>query len=384
MRVALVTHNVRQGDGQGRVCLELVRHLAAAGHEIDLYANRVEEPILRLPGVTWRRVAIWLPTPNLIKCLEFLLRATVMLQARHYDVIHLHGAVALVRHQVNTAHFVHGAWLAGGFPEVAGWRGVYHRLYRHVNTGLERLVFGRASRVVAVSPKVADEIHRFLPVAAEAVRCINNGCDTPAPALGAAEREQVRQELWPGLAPHELLVGFAGDIRTARKGIDTVIRAMARLRGAPVRLVVAGATAESPYPAMVAQLGLGEQVRFLGYRRDLSRLFGGLDCLAFPTRYETFGLVVTEAAAAGCPLLISGPAYCGAAGLFPDGQAALWLADPADDADLARKLEYLRTEPGLRRSLGTAAVRAAAAWSWEQMGRAYAELYRSAGGEEGM
>jgi glycosyltransferase involved in cell wall biosynthesis len=376
VKVAIVTHDVKASDGQGRVNLELVRYLSGAGHQVHIYANQVDPGLVGLPGVVWHRVPVRMARPDLLKCVEFMTRVSLMLRSHRCDILHLNGAVALVHHHVNTAHFVHRTWLAGGFTEVPGLRGIYHRLYRRYNAWLEGVVFGRALRVVGVSPKAADEVQRHCGLPAGMVRCVPNGCDPPPPALSAPERERLRQELWPGLAPDELLAGFAGDLRTSRKGIDTVLRAMDRIRGERVRLVVAGSTADSLYPAMAEALGLGGQVRFLGFRRDLGRVFQALDCFVFPSRYETFGLVVTEAAAAGCPLLISGPRHCGAAGLFRDEGGAVFLADPADDGELAARLEHLLQDPERRLRLGAEARQAVRGWGWQQMGEAYEALYR--------
>lgn len=376
MKVAIVTHDVKSSDGQGRVNLELVRFLSAAGHQVHIYANQVEAGLLGLPGLVWHRIPILVARPDLLKCVEFMLRVSPLLWTRRYDILHLNGAVALVRHHVNTAHFVHRTWLAGGFAEVPGWRGLYHRFYRRYNAWLEGVVFRRARRVVGVSRKAAGEVREHCGLPAEVVRCVPNGCDAPLPPLSGEERERLRQEFWPGLSPDELLVGFAGDLRTSRKGIDTVLRAMARLRGSPARLVVAGPMADHVYPAMAEELGLGAQVRFIGFRRDLSRFFQALDCFVFPSRYETFGLVVTEAAAAGCPLLLSGPRHIGAAGLFREGDGAMFLDDPEDVGQLAAKLESLLLDPKLRLRLGAGARQAVREWGWEQMARAYESLYQ--------
>jgi glycosyltransferase involved in cell wall biosynthesis len=46
-------------------------------------------------------------------------------------------------------------------------------------------------------------------------------------------------------------------------------------------------------------------VRFLGYRRDVPALMRSFDVFVLPTRTETFGKVVIEAMAAGCPVVVS-------------------------------------------------------------------------------
>jgi len=49
--------------------------------------------------------------------------------------------------------------------------------------------------------------------------------------------------------------------------------------------------------------GLGDRIRFLGYRKDIPRLMAAADVLAHPTKIEGFGLTLIEAMAAGLPVV---------------------------------------------------------------------------------
>ncbi|CAH2806181.1 MAG: Glycosyltransferase [uncultured Caballeronia sp.] len=64
---------------------------------------------------------------------------------------------------------------------------------------------------------------------------------------------------------------FAGDLRTARKNLDTVRRA--HVKCPPnVHLAVAGGVENSPYPAMAAALGVADRMHFVGTIRDMPTL----------------------------------------------------------------------------------------------------------------
>jgi len=52
-------------------------------------------------------------------------------------------------------------------------------------------------------------------------------------------------------------------------------------------------------------LGIAENVLFLGLRKDIPQLLGVLDAFILPSLYEGLGIVLIEAQAAGVPCLIS-------------------------------------------------------------------------------
>jgi glycosyltransferase involved in cell wall biosynthesis len=95
--------------------------------------------------------------------------------------------------------------------------------------------------------------------------------------------------------------------------------------------------------------GLGEVLRFAGFRKDLQRWMGGLDGLVHPALMEGLGVSLLQASAAGVPVIAS------RAGGMPeavrDGENGL-LVPPGDDAALADALRRLIGDAALRRRLG--------------------------------
>src|SRR5260370_30291210 len=55
----------------------------------------------------------------------------------------------------------------------------------------------------------------------------------------------------------------------------------------------------------IAAAGFADHIKFVGIRKDISRLMLGSDVLLFPSRGEGLGMVAVEAQAAGLPVLAS-------------------------------------------------------------------------------
>ena len=111
MRIAIVTHNVVQGDGQGRVNHELTRFLLRQGVEVELLADTVD-PALVDAGATWTPIDST-DAVNLARVWQFKRKANRMLDRRgdRFDAVLACGVVLDRPHAINAAHFVHGTWL---------------------------------------------------------------------------------------------------------------------------------------------------------------------------------------------------------------------------------------------------------------------------------
>ncbi|WP_454767127.1 glycosyltransferase family 4 protein [Cupriavidus campinensis] len=370
MRVAIVTHVVDRNDGQGRVNHEIVAAALAAGCDVTLVASRVAQVWRDDPRVHWHAVPeARLPTA-LLRYQAFAIASGWWLarQRHRFDIVHVNGFITWARADVNTAHFVHHGWLASGhYPYRLrdGARAAYQWVYTRLNARLERMAFRRARAVVAVSPRIVAEL-RATGVSEAGIEVIPNGVDTAEFAPGSVCRARFRL---PAGVP---LLLFAGDLRTPRKNLDTVLAALARVPE-PVALAVAGQAAGSRYPRMAGELGLAQRVYFLGHVADMPALMRSCDALVFPSRYEPMGLVVLEAMASGMAVLTA--RSTGAAGLVPPG-AGVVLDDPDDAVALAAAIRRLTADPGALRRMGMAGRAAMLAQGWDAMGERYLQLYR--------
>ncbi|MEM8557249.1 MAG: glycosyltransferase family 4 protein [Bacteroidota bacterium] len=382
MRLALVTHNLIRGDGQGRVNAEVAHALLDAGHEVVLVAARVDDALAARDGVTWQHIAPGRGPTQLVKNHVFARRSARWIEANRstLDLVVANGFVTFARADVNAVHFVHGAWLKSPVHVSklrGGVFGAYHKLYTAANARLERRAFAEARRVIAVAERVRDELVE-IGIAPEKIAVINNGVDVEEFRPAEVPTAERRALGLPGTKPVAL---FVGDIRTPRKNLDGTLRALVDVPG--LHLAVAGRVAGSPYPALAEALGVSDRVLFLDFRRDLPALMQAADFVVFPSRYDPFGLVVTEAMATAKPIVTASTA--GASALVtPD--AGIVLDDPDDVRGLSAAMRRLTEGTDLRAQMGQAGRAIAEQHTWTRMARAYVAVFEAvaddvAGGE---
>ncbi len=131
-----------------------------------------------------------------------------------------------------------------------------------------------------------------------------------------------------------------------------------------LHLVLTGApdTGQKRVQSEASRLKLAARVCFLGYqpRPVVAEIYRHSCALAFPSRFEGFGIPIVEAFRSGTPVLASNTTSC------PEvaGDAGL-LVDPDDPGQIAEGLHRLLTEPGLRSELIAKGLHRAARFSWD-------------------
>ena len=141
----------------------------------------------------------------------------------------------------------------------------------------------------------------------------------------------------------------------AYKGHDVVLRAIAassaRIRQNLVYLIAGKGPHQGELERQVTELGLAEQVRFLGFvpEDDLPDLYRASDLFLLCTReaierqeVEGFGLVLLEAQACGTPVI--GTRTGGIPDAVKEGEGG-WLIEEDDAAALSKFLSRLVDDP---------------------------------------
>lgn len=369
MRVALVTHNVVTGDGQGRVNVELARYFVDQQVDVHLFADRVAPELIEM-GCTWHPIHPGFDTIDLLKVARFARQADAVLDgmAHEFDVIAACGVVLSRPHTVNMVHFVHGPWLDSPYHNSklqAGLQGWYQYAFSSLNARWEKQTLDRAQRVVAVSEMVKAEL-LDVGVPESKIDVVVNGVDLEEFKPGSADRAAL------GLPRAPLLGLFVGDIRSPIKNLDTVLKALVAVPG--VHVAVAGRLDGSPYPDLAADLGVTDRVHFLGFRRDVADLMRAADLFLLPSRRDSCPLVLLEALASGLPVVAS--QNVGNANLLGD-EAGFVLDDPEDADTLATHLTALTSNSSLRDSMSRAARAVATQHSWKQMAARYLHIFRA-------
>lgn len=368
MKICIVTHKIRKGDGQGRVNYEVALEAIRRGYQLTLLASEIAPELAENSLVNWINIPVNRYPSEFLRNFIFAQKSGDWLREHRgeVDLIKVNGAITRGATDVNAVHFVHGSWWRSPVHisrEHRDLYGLYQWLYTAVNAYGEKQAFRQTKVVIAVSTKVADELVN-IGVPRDQIRVIVNGVDLQEFSPGVTSRQKL------GLPENVTLAMFAGDIRISRKNLDTVLHALVKVPD--LHLAVVGETKDSPYPQMVADLKLSDRVHFLGYRRDMPLLQQASDFFVFPSRYEPFGLVVIEAMASGLPVITA--KTTGAADLVTPA-CGIVLPD-CDDVDaLADALKLLKSDRTLRQQMGKAARTIAEQHSWTMMAQIYLNLF---------
>jgi len=365
-RLAFVSHRFQRNDGQGRVNYEIVLAALEQGYDVTVVAAHCAEEIVNHPRARFVPMAgQGLPT-ELLKNVAFAWSSARWIK-RHrneLDFIQGNGFVTWERCDVVAAHFVHTAWRKSPYYPFTSLSpyALYQRLYTWLNSRWEKQAFLRATRVIAVAKGVAGEL-AALGVPARRIDVIYNGVDTDQFCPGESERASF------GLPSDVPLAIFVGDIRTPRKNLETVLRAL--VLAPEIHLAVAGSVAGSPYPELARTLEVSQRVFFLGKVSRIPALMRTADLFVFPSRYEAHPLVVLEAMASGLPSIVSG--NFGAEDFLGDGGEI--LKDPNDVTAMGTIMNELIHDPAKLRSMAVAGRERALAMRWSTMAASYLEVY---------
>jgi glycosyltransferase involved in cell wall biosynthesis len=266
---------------------EISERLVDRGHEVTVVtADRGADSERRgeRNGVRIRRYRSLAPNNAMHICPQI---ATAV-RPTDADIVHAHNyhsfplvfaAVSIGdRRFIATTHY-HGA-------SASSIRDRLLSLYQPVG----RWALRRAETVIAVSEWERDQLETDFGVDATV---IPNGIETERFAGATAV---VRDR------PYLLTVGRL----EAYKGVQHVIRAMSELP--EYDLLIAGSgDYRKQLQAVANDEGVTAQVEFLGYVADeeLPRLYAGADVYVTMSEFESYGLTVTEALAAGTPTVVN-------------------------------------------------------------------------------
>jgi phosphatidyl-myo-inositol alpha-mannosyltransferase len=177
---------------------------------------------------------------------------------------------------------------------------------------------------------------------------------------------------WPGEGG---AVGFLGRFTEPRKGFAVMLDAFSRLGGRRpgLRLLVAGpgdpGELAEPVPAGVTFLGKVSEA-------DKARMLHSVDVyVASNTGGESFGMILTEAMAAGTPVVASD---LDAFRRVLDGGRAGSLFPVGDAAALAGALDRLLADPARGAALAARARQVVAALDWPVVAQRVLEVYATA------
>jgi glycosyltransferase involved in cell wall biosynthesis len=263
-------------------------------------------------------------------------------------------------------HTYHGHVLDGYFSPFA----------TAVFIALERLLARVSDVLISVSERVRDDLVGMHRIAApERFRVVPLGLDLDElAAIDDAARRSAREALGiPANAPVVTTVGRLTAIKQHTLFLDVAKRVTTQWPDA-VFLIVGDGELRAELEAAAQAHGLSSQVRFLGWRRDLTTIYGASDVFLLTSRNEGTPVALIEAMASGVPGVATDVG--GVRDVVPDPDRG--SVRPFGDADgLAEDVNALLADPVRRAHMATAARQTALArFRFGRLARDIESLYR--------
>ncbi|WP_026306834.1 glycosyltransferase family 4 protein [Smaragdicoccus niigatensis] len=287
-------------------------------------------------------------TPDVVHAHDWLVAHPAIALAEFYDV-------PLVSTLHATEAGRHSGWVSG-------------RINKQVHS-LEWWLANESDALICCSHSMEDEVTRLFGPELAPISVIHNGIDV------STWKYRERQ---PRRGPATLL--YVGRLEY-EKGIQDAIAALPRIRRTHpgTTLVIAGEGTQFEWlRELTVKYRVARAVTFLG-KLDHEELLGwlhGADAIVLPSRYEPFGIIALEAAAAGTPLVTSTAGGLGEA--VVDGETGLSF-EPGDVAGLAIAIRRLLDDPEAAQERAEAArARLTGDFGWPVVAEATSTVYQSA------
>ena len=369
LRIALVANHIHFRGGMERYCAELVGRLCL-DHDVHLFTCEASD--VPLDKLTVHPVRIR-QKPFLALFAQFYRQTSRMVRLADFDIVHTIGGIT-AHQNIVTAQYCQYAWGDAIRREPGAKAGItaYHNMMWRLTGYFEKRAYTSPETlgISANSRRTEADLIKFYGADPAKIQVIYNGVDTDrfAPA-NTRFRQEIRQRYQ---LPDDALVAlFVGEYR--RKGLATVIEALGNLQDKRVHLLAVGKGDLPHYQALAESAGLSGQATFAGPARDIEHVFGAADFFVFPTYYEPFGMVITEAMASGLPVITSRSA--GAAEMIHEGENGLLLDNPSDADELSRKIAALISDSAARKEMGRMARPAASGYTWDNVAADTLSLY---------
>jgi UDP-glucose:(heptosyl)LPS alpha-1,3-glucosyltransferase len=367
-KIAVVVPKYGLVGGGERFASEITERLARnENYDIHVFANRW---IASSDRIKFHKVPI-IRFPRFLGPLVFAWFVKWKFSRMNFDLVHTHHWI--FKADIFSAH---------GVPH-AGW---VRNVRKRSPSQYDRAVIYIERRLMT-----ENTTSRFLPVSSIAMEAFRSEYATlhgqwqvvhpgvEVSRFSTPDRSACRADIRGryGIGAADTLLLFVG-MNFEVKGLDTIIAALAKARAARpeanIRLLVVGRGNESKYRKLAQSLGIAQAVTFAGTQVDgLERYYRAADMFIMLSKFDTFGMVVLEAMAAGLPAIVS--PNVGAKDLVKNGGNGFIL--PAhEDADAAADCIVRLSGAEQREAMGAEAAQTAALHDWEKLAEKMELLYQ--------
>jgi UDP-glucose:(heptosyl)LPS alpha-1,3-glucosyltransferase len=365
-RIAILAEKYGGIGGSERFVKEVTERLAATGkYEFHVFANRWEAG---RPDIVFHKVPR-IKFPRFLRPWFFTVMAQRQIARGGFDLVHSHWPT-----------FHADVFSTHGGPHAYWIRHVLRRranLFDRVMMMIDRrMIAGGANTVFmpvsAFLKERFEDVHGELP---GEWKVVHPGVDAASFARDPKARDEIRARY--GIRSDDFVVLFVG-MNFGPKGLGRLMEGFAELRrrepGRSAKLLVVGRGPVPVFERKARDLGVGGDVIFAGPQsQGIERYYSAADAFALLSEFDTFGMVVLEAMAAGLPVVISD--RMGVRDIVSDGVNGFVVpVDGATEACADRLTQLLQV--GTRASMAEAARAEATKHAWDHVADAVMSVYK--------
>ncbi|MGD8229842.1 MAG: glycosyltransferase family 4 protein [Desulfobacteraceae bacterium] len=367
MKIAAVIPKYGLAGGAERFAWELCERLAnRTGFQIHVFANEWGEA----PApVVFHKIPI-INFPRFFRPISFAYLVKNRLKKHVFSIVHSHERIFSM--DVFTVHGIpHKTWVKETRQKQMG-------LFDMATSWVEEkgIKGTRAPMLLPVSGLVKEELLKAYDMPESRVHVVHPGIALER--FSRLSRESCRAEIRErhGLSRTDLVVLFVG-MNFEIKRLDLVLKSVASLsqRGkvfSELKVLIVGKGNTKRYQTMSKELGVSNRIIFVGVTQEIEKYYLASDVFVMPSKFDTFGLAVLEAMAAGLPVIIS--QKVGARDVVQDGVTGFVLSENPSDSELSRGLNLL-INTKTRLTMGENARKLAAQYSWDRTADRVCEIY---------
>jgi UDP-glucose:(heptosyl)LPS alpha-1,3-glucosyltransferase len=361
MRICIAIKRLSQTwGGAERVAVNLCKRLLELGHEVHVVTSYSDLQIEGLNTKIIKENKVLSP----LKILSFQRKFKKIIDKQNYDIIYgLCQVYPVDIYRVGGG--IHSHWMRLQYPNtIMRWIKYSTSLVHLAMVWIENQIFkeGNCRLFITNSRLIKNQIIEYFQISEERIKVIYNGVDHELFNPDVKRDRSIMREKY-GINDDEFVLLFVAN-NWERKGLSTIIRAMAKTSIEKIRLIVVGRGKKSTYLSIAKKNNITEdKISFVGQRSDVERFYGMADVFILPTMYEPFANVCLEAMACGLPVITT--ITNGASELISDEFNGFVLNEWQDYKRLSEIIDLLKDRQ-IREKIANNAAETAKDFTWQR------------------
>ena len=365
-KIAVVVPKYGLIGGGERFVLELTERIALNHrYDVHVFANKWRPQSDR---ITFHKIPV-ISFPKFLTTISFAWFANRKIAKMNFDIIHTHERI--FHADIFTMHGVpHRFW-------VKKVRRKNMSLFDYGTSWVEKSLVnnGKCRMFLPVSGITKEKFLQEFQVDPKKVQVIYPGVDIDR--FNKLDRETCRRQIRKqfGIDETDMIVLFVS-MNFELKGLDNLMAAMALTKSKhpseKLKLLVVGKGNEKKYGKLAQELGIKDDVIFTGVWKDnIEQIYMASDIFSMLSRFDTFGMAVSEAMSASLPVIISD--NVGAKDLVRDGING-FVVNRKDIDLISSKIGFMLNKEN-RQNMAKEAYKEAMKHTWDEMAKKVLKIY---------